>query len=231
MSLRGGRLVRGAALAAAHAAVLIVTLFVLGTCVHEGGHGIAATAGGARVTRAVILGWQVYPGLEKFTEGHGYYGTIWHARTPPEWVPRIAIAGSLATWLVSVVAVAAWSLWPPKRIPWGLGRTALLGCCAMGADVLAHTLPVVGLRMYLVFGGRRADARLSELYYGALEMGVPSWLVLTLVFAWPFVSLGLVGWRTWPAFRSALRSRGRSAPPPPADLRGRTAEAPSAPAP
>lgn len=196
---RGWHLLRRAA---GHAGV-VVGLFVLGTLVHEAGHGLVAIFFGARVVRLNVLGVQIYPSLA-WDFQMGYFGRVWwRGQLTSGQRAWVLLAGNLATMAVSFVALLI-LLWRQFR---GLMHTALLTLSFFFLDTLAHTLPTFGLPMYLLFGRRDVES-ISEGYLAAVSLGVPGWTFQMAVVGYAMLAVVLVGRRVAVRF-CCSRRRGK----------------------
>lgn len=167
-------------------------LFVLGALAHEAGHGLAATLFGARLVRLNVLGVQLYPALA-WDFQPGYFGRIWwQGQLTPGQRAWELLAGNLATMAVSAAALPLYLRLHPR----GLAHTALLTLSLFFLDTLAHTLPTLGLPMYLFFGRRSVEA-VSEGYLAAVALGAPGWAFQAAIIGYALLAAALIGRRLW----------------------------------
>ena len=177
-------------------------LFVLGTLMHEAGHGLAAILFGARVVRLNVLGIQVYPSLV-WDFQPGYFGRIWwQGQLTLRRQAGVLLSGNLVTMVVSFTALLLYL----RRRPRGLAHTALLTLSLFFLDTLAHTLPTFGLPMYLLFG-RRSVETISEGYLAAVALGVPGWVFQLAIVGYSMLAAVLLGWKLWSG-RSQKQAKG-----------------------
>jgi hypothetical protein len=177
-------------------------LFVLGTLMHEAGHGLAAILFGAQVVRLNVLGIQVYPSLV-WDFQPGYFGRIWwQGPLAPRRRAGVLLSGNLVTMVVSFTALLLYLRCRPR----GLAHTALLTLSLFFLDTLAHTLPTFGLPMYLLFG-RRSVETVSEGYLAAVVLGVPGWVFQLAIVGYSLLAMVLLGWRLWSG-RSQKQAKG-----------------------
>lgn len=163
-------------------------ILVIGTLLHEGGHALAGAVAGAQIDAFVVLGLRLYPSLE-WVPSEGLFGYVSYDRAlagdARAWMQ---IAGSAATWAVALLALWTWR-WPSRTERWTTARSAHLAGCFLWVDVFCHSLPYVGMPMYLAFGRSVRDAGTSELVFGATQLGLNEYWVLAAVFAQPPLAL------------------------------------------
>ena len=178
----------------AHGLVAAIVIFVCGTLLHEGGHALVALLSGGGVEEVVVLGVRIYPEFSLYGEFRSY-GHVQYAEAldpiPQAWS---RVAGSGATALVALLAFLLWH----RSSRTGFLRTAQLACMTLVFDAFCHSLPWVGIPMYVVFGSFTGkDPRISELVAGSIELGVPESLILSLVFALPIIVFALSARTLW----------------------------------
>jgi len=143
--------------------------------IHEVGHASTAWALGGRI-KGVHLAVPSKPGFFRIDY------------RPPDggWRRGLTdLMGAGATTLVAYGLVAALFVQgPPPWVRWAVLPAAVL--CAWDMFLYA-TLPLLGLRRFVVFGGRHAEP-----VEGALEVGIPRWLLLSSLFLSFVVFHGLV---------------------------------------
>lgn len=181
--------------------LLVGFLFVFGILLHECGHGVAAVLFGARIVRINVLGLDVWPQLRLDLQG-GYWGRIWWQGTlTPVQRAWVGLSGNLATTAASVVALPL--LWLPGTSKKKAGtdkprplllRTTLVVLGLFFLDALLHTLPTLGLPMYLFFG-KRDPASVSEGYLAAQALGCPGPAFQGIVVAYSLVAAGIITYR------------------------------------
>lgn len=173
--------------------LIIVVLLWVGTLIHEMGHVIVVWLAGGTLTELNVFGVDLYPHLG-LTMQSGYYGwmgydghinSIQHA--------HLMLWGSLATLITAIIAQVI--LWAHPLQKW-LPRFMVIVVSFFWLDIFTHTLPAVGLPMYLFFGSRSAEST-SEAYQGAVALGMPGMLfaVLTIAISILLMSLTLLQWR------------------------------------
>jgi hypothetical protein len=156
---------------------LILPLLVthaLGTAWHEiVGHGLTGVLCGGRVERVHVLFVQLWPPL-RWTGWEGTYGSC-SVSELASWQREALtkLAGSFSTFLVAAAATAV--LWLVR--PGGWRRFVLAWVSIWWIDMFTYTLPVIGLRRSVFWGGRY-----SEPYEAAVELGIPGPLFLAFVF-------------------------------------------------
>lgn len=159
----------------------LVACLILGTAWHEiMGHGLAALLLGGRIERVEVLGFQGYPAL-KPVGWKGYYGFCETAGLDQPWKRNLmGLAGSLSTWMVSLVSIAWLGLFhlSPR---W---RAALFWTSLWWIDIFTYTLPTWGLRRSILWGGR-----VAEPYDAAVALGVPGLLFQLFVVSYPIFAL------------------------------------------
>ena len=180
-----------------HGLVAASIIVLFGTLLHEGGHALVALLSGGGIEEVVVSGVRIYPDVGFDGEPRSF-GHVLYARAlepiPNAWS---RVAGSGTTALVGLIAFLLWHRSSRK----GVLGTAQLACIALLFDAFCHSLPWVGIPMFVVFGRPAGqDPQVSELVAGSIALGVPEPLTLTLVFALPIV-----------AFAVVLRSRTRIA--------------------
>ena len=147
--------------------IVIFLALVLGTVCHEViGHGLTGTLLGGQVEHVKVLGVSVWPEVAWHGRPHNYGGC--HIAGVPTGTRSqlVDLAGSLSTWLVSVVAITL--LW---LRPWGTLMRWVLICLGLWwIDLFTYTLPSWGLRRSILWG-----AVYSEPYNAAVGLGIPGW--------------------------------------------------------
>ncbi len=161
------------AILAAKVCTLLFLTFAVGTAWHEVvGHGLAGVLCGGRIVGVQVLGFEWYPAI-RWDGWDGNYGSCTvdgiATATGDE---LMCLAGSMSTWLVSVVAI--FLLWLRRWRPWARGVLILLGIWWI--DLFTYTLPVWGLRRSVLWGGRYAEP-----FEAAVALGVPGWLFQAFV--------------------------------------------------
>ncbi len=169
-------------------------IFVIGTVLHEGGHALAGVVAGAEIETFVVLGLRIWPSIE-WVPTQGLFGYVSYDReltgNARAWMQ---LAGSAATWIVALLALWTWR-WPSRTEGWSLARTAHLAGSFLWVDVFCHSLPYIGLPMYLVFGRSLRDASTSELMFGATELGLGEYWLLSAIFVQPPLALWVLARR------------------------------------
>lgn len=177
-----------------HGVVAATIILVCGTFLHEGGHALVTLLSGGEVTEVVILGIRVFPEVSLYGEFRSF-GHVRNAAAldpiPQAWS---GVAGSGTTALVGLLAFLLWN----RSSRTGVVRTAQLACMALVFDAFCHSLPWIGIPMYVVFGSFTGkDPRMSELVAGSIELGVPEGLIYSFVFALPIVVVVEVARTMW----------------------------------
>ena len=177
-----------------HGVVAAAIILVCGTLLHEGGHALVALLSGGGVEEVVILGVRIYPEVSLYGELRSY-GHVGYSEAldpiPQAWS---RVAGSGMTALVGLLAFLLWH----RSSRTGVVRTAQLACMALVFDAFCHSLPWVGIPMYVVIGSTTGkDPRMSELVAGSIELGVPEGLILSLVLALPIFMVAVVARTFW----------------------------------
>jgi hypothetical protein len=134
-------------------ASLAVGAIVTKTC-HEGGHALAALACGCRIREIRIMpGIQVYPSLKRAA-----CRTVAIAYTEPSGPRRQGFVAFMGTGLTTLLAYLLLALLVWLR-PSGYYRTFLAVMAVLAAwDMYSYsTLPLLGLRRFVVFGGSHAE--------------------------------------------------------------------------
>lgn len=160
--------------------VLLVSV-VIGLLVHEWGHALTGAAMGAE-----IKGVYVYPGVEIYPDFGDRYPYRWGTKLGAAIVDElglgwadwqhglVSVMGSGSTLMVSYLGIRLLYALRPRRRFW---RYLLIALALYFFDILSYSLfPQLGLRHWIVFGGRFAEP-----VYGAERMGIPSWLFVTVV--------------------------------------------------
>lgn len=146
--------------------VLMLALYPLGVICHEVlGHGLTGALVGGRVVRVEILGLDIWPRLQwKGWQGHYGYCDVRGISTRAG-EAAMALAGSLSTWVVSIIAIALlyWRRWSREA------RAVLLCLGLWWMDMLTYTLPSWGLPRSVLWGQRE----FSEPYEAAVALGLP----------------------------------------------------------
>ena len=144
----------------------------VGTFWHElMGHMLVGLVCGGRVRQVIVLGTEVYPQVA-WVGWHAWFGSCHVDQLPSTAAEHVvSLAGSVSTWLVSVVAcvvlyVRRWR---------GLTRAALVCASLWWIDLLTYLLPALGLRRWLFWG-----STYSEPYEAGTALGIPGALFLTL---------------------------------------------------
>ena len=146
--------------------LLTILLFPFGVFCHEViGHGLVAVLCGAKVENVEVLGFRIWPKVE-WVGRPRQFGTCRTTDFPNEYGPDLmALAGSMSTWLVSVVAGIL--LWTRR---WGRWSQAILITLSLWwIDLFTYTLPSWGIPRF-VFWGRTWG---SEPYEAAVGLGIP----------------------------------------------------------
>ncbi len=190
-------------------------LFIGGVILHEAGHAVAAVLLGAQIVRVNVIGLDVWPAF-RLNVQPGYWGRIWwQGQLAPPQRAWVSLSGNLATLAVSLVALPVFlTLSAPAhtparegqvyRVP--CGQTALAMLSLFFLDSLLHTLPTLGLPIYLFFG-RRDPATGSEGYLAATALGCPGTFFQGGIVAYSLLASGLVGYRL---FRNSFGHREQS---------------------
>lgn len=179
---------------------IVVGLFVLGTLVHEVGHGLTAVVFGARVVQLNVLGIQLYPSLGWDYQAR-YFGRIWwQGQLTSNQQAWVLLAGNLATMAVAFTALLLYLRWRSN----GLIGTILLTLSFFFLDTLTHTLPTFGLPMYLFFG-RRSVESVSEGYLAAVSLGVPGRVFQAMVVGYGLLAAALIARKLWRERRKGQR--------------------------
>ncbi|HUU84027.1 MAG TPA: hypothetical protein VM243_11040 [Phycisphaerae bacterium] len=173
----------------AHVAAILLVALILGTACHEVlGHGLTGVLVGGRIGYVEILGVQVWPELG----WHGWpdtYGLCAVTDVPDGTAGAVMrLAGSMSTWLVSVLAVAL--LWLRRWRGWP--RFVLVCLSIWWIDLLTYTLPSWGLRRSILWG-----PVYSEPYEAAIALGVRGWAFQ----AFAIGTSALLATATWMAIR------------------------------
>lgn len=135
------------------------------------GHALVGVVYGGRVRQVVVLGTELYPRVA-WIGWEGWFGSCHVDGLPSAAAERVvSLAGSVSTWLVSVVAcvvlyVRRWR---------GLARAALVCASLWWIDLVTYLQPALGLRRWLFWGATH-----SEPYEAAIALGIPGALFLTL---------------------------------------------------
>ena len=165
---------------------IVIPIVVLPMMVawHEvAGHGLVGLLVGGQVTRLQILGVQLWPELTWTGIGQGFtnLGECDLRDIPTPTGQRLsALAGSLSTWCVGLVACLL--LWLYQWRGW---RRALLVCLTLWCiDLMTFTFPSLGLRRGIVTG-----TSYSEPYEAATALGIPGWLFQAFAIG---ISLGIL---------------------------------------
>jgi hypothetical protein len=202
-------LVRRAARSLPHLA-LAGLLFAFGVFLHELGHGIAATLLGVRIVRINVVGVDIWPDFRLNLE-HGYWGRIWWRGTlTPVESAWVGLSGNLATMSASLAALPL-LLYLPRGAPASgqrgqiprrpFVRTALVVLSLYFMDTLLHTLPTLGLPMYVLFG-RRDPASVSEGYLSAQTLGCPGPVFQGAIVTYSLVAFGAIVCKLLDRFRT-----------------------------
>jgi len=172
--------------------IFAAVLTVVGASLHAAGHVSVATVAGARVVGVNVLGVEIVPHVA-WRPRSGSYGWVHQtgALTPRQ-IALVQIAGSGTTWLVSLLAALSYRL--RRRLRGPLLRSARLALACLWADVVIHTLPVASVPIEWWLGLRRGVHPFGELHAGAVALGMPTVVVLALVFATPLLVAGLISW-------------------------------------
>jgi hypothetical protein len=169
-----------------------IVLAFLAMFLHELGHGLTAQAlGGKFDSLYFIPGLQVWPHFGQPFNGQWNhyiavtffsYGANWGANSWQDGL--VAFMGSGTNAILALLALITLLVFHPKS--WL--RYPLLAEVLMFLDLtLYSTLPLLGLRYFVLWGGDKAEPLL-----GAEHMGVPEWFFLT--FVGPLSVLMLWGW-------------------------------------
>ncbi len=168
---------------------ILVAVLVLGTVLHEGGHGITAMAWGADLQQvAVMPGLQLFPSVE-FIAWDGWVARVSHTSLPhPTARGWVVCMGSGTSALAALVLLGLWALYQrgatlhqrpslPPSIAWATALAILI----WSTDSVAYTFaPLLGLRHWIVVGGRAAETtqgaqilgwELSWFYTGVILYG------------------------------------------------------------
>jgi len=171
-------------------AALLVCVAIVGLVVHEAGHALTALALGERIEGIVVMpGIRLHPRLA-LEPWDGTVASIQHS-----WPGRPKLAGlslfmgSGATCLLAWLALAVLAITPDRHPARSLLITTVI---LFGIDIVAYSvLPQLGLRHWLVIGGRTAEPLV-----GASLMGISrEWFVVALAMHALGLSLGLIAMR------------------------------------
>ena len=153
----------------------------IGTACHEFiGHGLVGLLCGGTVDYVEILGLKVYPNFVWVGWPFGFFfGRCNVTGLATEQREHLmSLGGSLSTWLVAVLATCALRLW--QRF-WSTHRwsfTILAALTTWWIDALTYTVPVCGLKRFILWG-----SRYPEPYTAATALGCPGWLFIVIVIA------------------------------------------------
>ncbi|MFN0204939.1 MAG: hypothetical protein ACKVS6_01340 [Planctomycetota bacterium] len=120
-----------------------------------------------------MLGLQVWPEIH-YKWSADYLGYVnWSNITNETHRHWMSLAGSASTFIVSILTltlfyIKSWSGWR---------RDALFWLSLWWFDLLTYTLPVLGVRKYIIFGSYR-----TEPHDAAVALGVPSLVFIIFVF-------------------------------------------------
>jgi hypothetical protein len=183
----------------AHGLVFGLVMFGLGTVLHELGHAVAIELGGGDVVEIRVLWFRVFPELGFVPSIESYGRVSWVGPVSRSAIAWVDVAGGGSTWLASLVALATWS----RARATGLPRTAHLAVALFFADVVCHSLPWIGVPMYVLFGS--TDPHKSEVVAGAVQLGLPEPLVVGVVLVQPVLAAAVL---SAPSRRSRRRAPG-----------------------
>jgi hypothetical protein len=148
------------------AALIVAGGIVLGTACHEiMGHALVARICGAEVSQIVVLGVQVWPGLE-WLGSQGKFGWCRFSTDIEDRCYALALlAGSGSTWVVAVLSAILLRVrsWRPG---W---HTVLFSLSLWWADLFLHTLPSFGCRRFVFWG----SSLRAEPVEAVAQLGIP----------------------------------------------------------
>jgi TRAP-type C4-dicarboxylate transport system permease small subunit len=172
-----------------------------GTAWHElVGHGLTCVALGGRITYVEILGVELWPSLtcSGWPDAYGHCGV--DGLPTPRCEQVVNLAGSVSTWLVSVIAITA--LWARR---WRrLARLIFVCLGTWWIDLLTYTLPSWGFRRSILWG-----PVYSEPYQAATGLGIPGWIFQAVVVACSALLASALILRLLRDRQRALRSGGQ----------------------
>ncbi len=146
--------------------VLLAVSQPIGTVWHEVvGHGLTGVLAGGRITRVEVWGLQLWPTL-KWGGFQGHYGECVVEGIPTARGEHLmALAGSMSTWLVALVATV--NLWMGR--PRGWGRAVIVVLSLWWIDLFTYLLPSWGIRRSVFWG----QSSYSEPVEAAVGLGFP----------------------------------------------------------
>lgn len=156
-------------------AVLALSLWAVGTIVHELGHGLTGELLGTDIGAIRIWpGVEVYPDFGERSGGgnYNYFGSIeFSKRADRGPAGLIELMGSGSTLLVAFAAHGLlWGLRPRRRVP----HYVVIILALFYLDMVSYTLgPALGLPRAIVIGRVTYNA---EPMRGAAMLGVPGWV-------------------------------------------------------
>lgn len=165
---------------------VLLAIAILGTILHETGHGATAIILGGEIHSVAIMpGIQLYPTVE-FQLWNGWIAQIAYSALDSSWQQGLAtIMGSGLTAFAGCGAIAVLLATRPK----GLARFAWLSAAILFTwDGLAYSIfPTLGLKHWIVVGGSVAEPAI-----GATEMGIASPIYYAGLVLYAAASQGLI---------------------------------------